>query len=173
MANPRDNTSPAPQGGQPAPNPALQAEYALGRELYINERTGRTHMRMPAGGTGGGVTSYADAPASEEMHVAFLKSEAERKQAEGENLQQQHDDAHAELQDKKAEGDKKADINNPITDETYGRPPQHVPGLANQTGPRNPADERDYIDNQPVSERPAQNDPNQPRTSDKQPTPVA
>lgn len=136
MANPRDTT-----------NPALLAEYALGRELYLNERTGRTHVRMPAGGSGGGVTSYADAPASEELHVAFLKSEAERKQAESEVLQQQHDEAHAELQDKKA-----GDINNPIRDDTYGRPPQHVDGLADKSGPHNPADERDPADDQPKSE---------------------
>lgn len=130
MANPQDTT-----------NPALQAEYALGKQLYLNEKTGRTHVRMPAGGSGGGVTSYADAPASEELHVVFLKSEAERKQAESEALLQQHDEAHAELQDKKAEINSATDINNPITDDTYGRPPQHVDGLADS--PHNPADERD------------------------------
>lgn len=159
MANPRDNT-----------DPLLREQYAFGKELYINQQTGRTHVRAPAGGSGGGVTSYADAPASEEVHVAFLKSESEKKQAESEALNQQHEEAHTALKDKKAG---EADINNPMTDQSYGRPPQHVPGLANQTGPRNPADERDYIDTQPVSERPAQNDPNQPKTSDKQPMPVA
>lgn len=137
MANPRDNS-----------DPLLRGEYAFGRELYLNEKTGRTHVRMPVGGSGGGVTSYADAPASEEVHVAFLRSEADRKQAESDVLKQQHDDAHAELQDKKAG---EADVNNPITDDTYGRPPQHVEA-GNQPGPLNPADGRDPADDQPKSE---------------------
>lgn len=148
MANPRDDDG--------------SVHLARGGEFYLNERTGRTHVRLPAGGSGGGVTSYADVPATEEQHVAYLKELAEQKRAEAENLQQQHEDAHTELQKKQEEGaEGEADINNPITAESYGRPPQHVdPG--NKKGPHNPADERDFIDSQPHTEAPVQPDPNEP-----------
>jgi len=120
------------------------------------------------------VTSYAVQPATEEQHVGYLKSLADQKKAEHENAQQKHDEAHADLkkrEDEAKDGEKpEADVNNPITAETYGRPPQHVPA-GNQKGPENPADQRDYVDNQPVSEKPAQGDPNQPKESAKQPNP--
>lgn len=137
MANPRENT-----------NPLISDDYAFGREFYIHPHTGRTHVRAPAGGAGGGITSYADVPASEEQHVAFLKSESERMQAESEALQQRHEEARDHLAEKREEGDE-TETNNPITDETYGRPPEHARSLGDQaSGPRNPADERDPIDKQ-------------------------
>lgn len=34
-------------------------------EFYFNERTGKVHMRMGAGGRGGGMTSVIDVPATE------------------------------------------------------------------------------------------------------------
>lgn len=136
MANPRDDLMNAPLNER--------------REMYIHRETGRTHIRAPAGGVGGGITSYADVPATEEQHVAFLKAEAERKHAEGDVLHQQHEEASDKLA-RDRETDEVKDINNPITSETYGRPPQHSDGLGSQKGPHNPADERDPIDNQPRS----------------------
>jgi hypothetical protein len=131
-------------------------------------------IKVPAGGAGGGVTSYAVQPATEEQHVGYLKTLADQKQAEHENLQQKHEEADQKLQERQAEAEEgeklEADVNNPITAETYGRPPQHVPAT-NQKGPENPADQRDYVDNQPVSEKPAQGDPNQPKESAQQPNP--
>lgn len=145
MANPRDNVN---QG-------SLGVNAALNGELYLNENTGRTHIRLPAGGTGGGITSYADVPATEEQHVAFLKTLADQKHAEGDNLQQQHEEAHSALQEKQAaeqDGKPVTDVNNPIGAETYGRPPQHVDAsLDSRPGPHNPADGRDPIDDQPKS----------------------
>lgn len=165
--NPRDTIAPlAPLGG----------------EFYLNANTGRTHVRMPAGGTGGGATSFADVPASEEQHVAYLKLLADQKLAESEDLQQRHEEAHDTLQEKRqteAEGKSEADgksaaldVNNPIGADTYGRPPQHVEGLQSQKGPDNPADGRDFTDAQPKS-APNQQDPNQPKVGDKEPAPVA
>jgi hypothetical protein len=129
-------------------------------EYYLNERTGRTHKRKPAGGAGGGVTSYADVPASDEEHLAFLRMTAEQKAAESEVLQQKHDEAREQIEQRKAEGGES--VNNPIDAETYGRPPQHVEEpVGGQQGPANPADQRDPVDNQPRSE-PTQDDPNKP-----------
>jgi hypothetical protein len=99
MTDPRDNPNNPNQA-------ALSANVALNGELYLNENTGRTHIRLPAGGTGGGVTSYADVPASEEQHVAHLKMLADQKHAEGDNLQQQHEEAAEKLDAKKAEAEK-------------------------------------------------------------------
>lgn len=144
MANPRDNT-----------NPLVSDDYAFGREFYIHPQTGRTHVRMPAGGTGGGVTSFADAPATDEQHVAFLDVQVQAKAAESENLKQQHAEATKHLEKKRAEekdGKVEPDINNPIGPETYGRPQQHVRSLGEQaSGPHNPADERDPVGDQPMA----------------------
>jgi hypothetical protein len=141
MANPRDGVF-------------EQTSLVGGHEMYIHPETGRTHERKPAGGTGGGLTSYADAPVSEERHVAFLKSQAEKKKAESDDLMQKHEEAHKELKDKREaekKGERKPEVNNPITDMTYGRPEQNAPGLDSQGGPRNPGDGRDGVDNQPMS----------------------
>lgn len=144
MANPRDVVS--------------QQVSLVGRhEMYIHPETGRTHIRKPAGGTGGGLTSYADVPASEEEHVDFLKSQGEAKKAEGDALMVRHEEAHKDLTKKREDekndkGEHRADVNNPITDLTYGRPPQHTDGLESRGGPWNPADNRDGVDNQPVSD---------------------
>lgn len=72
-------------------------------EYYLNERTGRTHKRKPAGGTGGGVTGYADEPATEQEHLAFLRMTAEQKAAETEVLQQKHDEAAQQVEEAKAD----------------------------------------------------------------------
>jgi hypothetical protein len=135
-------------------------------EYYLNERTGRTHKRKPAGGAGGGVTSYADVPASDEEHLAFLRMTAEQKAAESEVMQQKHDEAQQQISEQKAQAKggeaPQETVNNPIDNETYGRPPQHVEEpVGGQKGPVNPADQRDPVDNQPRSE-PTQNDPNKP-----------
>jgi hypothetical protein len=121
MANPRDPVAPA---GEIDP-------VFLNGEYFLDERTGRTMIKVPAGGAGGGVTSYAVQPATEEQHVGYLKTLADQKQAEHENLQQKHEEADQKLQERQAEAEEgekpEADVNNPITAETYGRPPQHVP----------------------------------------------
>lgn len=78
------------------------ADALLNGEFYLNEHTGRTHVRLPAGGAGGGVTSYADVPATEEQHVAFLKLQAELKQAETDALHERHELAKAKLDEKRA-----------------------------------------------------------------------
>lgn len=165
MANPRDEV-----------NPSTGSIGMLNGEFYMNERTGRTHVRLPAGGAGGGITSYADVPATEEQHVRFLKSQAELKKSESEALHEQHEKAHEKLekhQAKEAEeakkqeaADKKADdngdkpyVSNPDTAQTYGRPPLDSPGLENQTGPRNTADGRPNIDEKPKAPE-FQRDPN-------------
>lgn len=62
-------------------------------EYYLNERTGRTHKRKPAGGVGGGVTSYVDEEASEAEHLAFMRMRADQKAAESDIAQQQRDEA--------------------------------------------------------------------------------
>jgi hypothetical protein len=149
MANPRDN---------------LGANALLNGEFYINDRTGRTHVRLPAGGTGGGITGYADQPATEEQHVAFLNSQAESKKAESEALHERHKEAHERLEKHQAKEreeedarekveDKEAidepDVRNPITAETYGRPPMNPVGLDGAPQNRNPADERGVVDEQP------------------------
>lgn len=154
MANPRDNVNPS--------TGSIGANGMLNGEFYLNERTGRTHVRLPAGGAGGGITSYADVPATEEQHVGFLKSQAEAKQAESDALRERHEKANEKLEKHQAKereeaekleaaGDEKEgdDVSNPITDETYGRPQLNPPGLDGQKGPHNPADGRDYIDDQP------------------------
>jgi hypothetical protein len=73
------------------------------REFYLNPQTGRTHVRMPAGGAGGGVTSYADVPATEEQHVEFLKRQLDVKKAEVDMLSQTHGEADQKLKEKKAQ----------------------------------------------------------------------
>lgn len=158
MANPQEDV--APQTGATGANAMLNGEF------YLNERTGRTHVRLPAGGAGGGITSYADVPATEAQHVSFLKSQVELKDAEHKALVDQHAKANEKLEKHQAKAkeeeakqkkvdDKKVedepDVSNPITAETYGRPPMNPRGLDNQSGPHNPADERDNIDHQPVS----------------------
>lgn len=152
MANPRD-----------AVDPATGLLASLNGEYYLNERTGRTHIRVPAGGSGGGVTSYADVPATEEQHVAFLKAQADAKKQEGEALAERHGKAHEELKKQQAEEEKEAKAReatedeggrepaNPIDQFTYGRPPLNPPPLEGQAGPRNPGDQRDYRDPNPLA----------------------
>lgn len=136
------------------------AEYSMilrDGEYYLNERTGRTHKRKPAGGAGGGITSYADVPASDEEHLAFLRMTAEQKAQESEILQQKHDEASEQIEAKREDDTK--EVNNPIGPETYGRPPQSVDApVGGETGPANPADERDPVDDKPRSD-PMQEDP--------------
>lgn len=93
MANPRDVVS-------------EQVSLVGSHEYYIHPETGRTHERKPAGGVGGGITSFADVPASEEKHVEFLKSQGEAKKAEGDVLLQRHEEAHKELKEKRVEEEK-------------------------------------------------------------------
>lgn len=158
MANPQDDIG-------------LNAE--LNGEFYFNERTGRTHVRLPAGGAGGGVTSYADQPVSEERYVEFLKSRADAKmaesealRAEGERLAKHHEKARSELEKRQKaernaadEQEREADSEsfddeqgrNPITSETYGRPPINPPGLDGEPQRHNPGDMRPEVDHQPAS----------------------
>lgn len=133
MANPRD----------------VSANALLNGEFYLNERTGRTHVRLPAGGAGGGVTSYADQPATEEQHVAYLRSLADAKKAETDVLNAQHDEAKAKLEEKTAEDE--IEETNPIGPETYGRPPVNPAGIDGEPQQHNPADERDPVDDQPLA----------------------
>lgn len=92
-------------------------DYRLpGEEWYISDKDGRTHIRKPAGGAGGGVTSFADILAGDAQHFAFLQSEMDKKKAEGEALQQKHTEDHKAVEAKKAEEAK----NNP--DEEPAKP---------------------------------------------------
>jgi hypothetical protein len=169
MANPRDDVN--------SSNSSIGVNGMLNGEFYLNERTGRTHVRLPAGGAGGGITSYADVPATEEQHVGFLKAQADAKKAEGEALHEQHAKADEKLKKHQAKADEEAKkqesadkdaedngdkpyVGNPITDQTYGRPRQDPPGLENQTGPINPADGRDFTGPQLKMEPTMQPDPN-------------
>lgn len=71
----------------------------LHAEIHAHPETGKLHARIPAGGSGGGVTSYVDMPVSDAEHVALLDAEAERKAAEAEMAQQKADEARAALED--------------------------------------------------------------------------
>jgi hypothetical protein len=73
------------------------ANFALNGEFYLNDKDGRTHIRLPAGGTGGGVTQYADVLATDEQHVAFLDSRAKLREDEAVAHRQMHKDADAEM----------------------------------------------------------------------------
>jgi hypothetical protein len=82
MANPRDPS------------------FALNGEFYMNEKDGRTHIRVPAGGSGGGVTTYFDVLATEDEHLAFLDSQAKLKEAEALAHREKHKQAHEEMKKK-------------------------------------------------------------------------
>lgn len=71
-------------------------------ELHVNQHTGKPFIRQPAGGTGGGATSFADTPATGEQHVAFLENDVRVKEAELANAKQRHEKAHKEHEKHKA-----------------------------------------------------------------------
>jgi hypothetical protein len=71
-------------------------------ELHINQHTGKPFIRQPAGGTGGGATSFADTPATGEQHVGFLENEVKFKEGELANAKQRHEKASKEHQKHKA-----------------------------------------------------------------------
>lgn len=73
------------------------------KDYYINEKTGRTHIRTPAGGSGGGQTSFADAVASEAEHIAFLQTKIDTKKGELDALAHTHDEAQRKLERDEAE----------------------------------------------------------------------
>jgi hypothetical protein len=100
MADPEVNPSVAtPEVHETA---VPDANAILNGEFYVNDRDGKTHIRVPAGGSGGGVTSYADVVATPEQHVAFLQSQVDAKQAEVDAMKEKHAGADKELQEKKA-----------------------------------------------------------------------
>lgn len=82
------------------PHDPVDVNFALNGEFYLNPKTGRTHIRLPAGGSGGGVTGYADVEATEDQHVAFLDSQAKLKEDEATTSRQRHDEAHAKREEK-------------------------------------------------------------------------
>lgn len=79
---------------------ATDPNFVINGEYYLNERTGRTHIRLPAGGSGGGVTSYADVEATEDQHLAFLNSHAALKEQEAADARQRHTDADIKRSEK-------------------------------------------------------------------------
>lgn len=80
------------------------------KDYYINEKTGRTHIRTPAGGSGGGQTSFADAVASEAEHVAFLQTRIDAKKGELDALTHTHDEAQQKLEHKRVEAEHVAEV---------------------------------------------------------------
>lgn len=66
-------------------------------EFYLHPESGKVHKRLPAGGNGGGVTSYADTEASESEALAYFNHMAERKTAEVDTLKERHDEAEVQL----------------------------------------------------------------------------
>lgn len=76
MATPRDPAMPLP----------------LNAEMHIDEKTGRTVIRTPAGGSGGGVTGFIDTPATDAQHAAFLAGKIKEKEADLAAAKQRHHD---------------------------------------------------------------------------------
>jgi hypothetical protein len=66
-------------------------------EFYLHPESGKVRKRQPAGGSGGGVTSYADAEASEAEAVAYFDLMKERKAAEAEAMKDRHEEAKTTL----------------------------------------------------------------------------
>ena len=65
-------------------------------EFYLHS-SGKVHKRKPAGGSGGGVTGYADEEASEAEAVAYFDLMKERQAAEAEALTDRHEEAKTVL----------------------------------------------------------------------------
>jgi hypothetical protein len=88
--------------------------------FHTDPKTGRTFIRMAAGGAGGGVTGYTEVEATEQQHVDFLKSQAEANKVENERLIKLHEEAAAKLKEHRDAEDKtvKADEAKLKKDET-------------------------------------------------------
>lgn len=82
---------------------------------------GKIHKRLPAGGHGGGLTSYVDQVATDSERLAYLRYMADTKAAEADLLLKQHGDAEAEIAEKReAEAAKAAEqpIEEPVAEKS-------------------------------------------------------
>lgn len=75
----------------------------MANEVHTHQVTGEPFVRKPAGGLGGGVTSFASTPATEEEHLASLESDVKVKEAEIADIKQRHDAVKKDHEKHKAE----------------------------------------------------------------------
>lgn len=76
-------------------------------DFFLGEN-GRTYIRVPSGGHGGGATSYATVEATDEQHARHLRTLADAKAAEVDSLEEQHKAATENLDEQSAAQDEAA-----------------------------------------------------------------